>query len=137
MFHLFFLFCFNRLERLGGTFNSIVVSWVVSPPTGDVVGPATSGTVRFNDGSDATFLNMSIIADNLPELEESFTVSLVAVLSGGASLSPMDTVANITVPANDDTNGVISVAGSSMMVSKRVVNGFQVLDMCHWILSSV
>ncbi|XP_065175877.1 adhesion G-protein coupled receptor V1-like [Sycon ciliatum] len=101
------------LERLGGTFNAVVVSWVVNPPTGDVLGPATSGTVQFLQGSDTARLNLTVVADNVPELQEAFTVSLVAVLSGGARLASTGLMANLTVPENDDTNGVISIPSSS------------------------
>ena len=113
-----YVFCpiLSRLERLGGTFNAVVVSWVVNPPTGDVLGPATSGTVQFLQGSDTARLNLTVVADNVPELQEAFTVSLVAVLSGGARLASTGLMANLTVPENDDTNGVISIPSSSAAV---------------------
>ena len=108
----------NRLDRLGGTFSDITVSWQVVPRSGDVVDPATLGSfgsVVFPNGMDQATLNASVLADNIPELAEYFTIRLLSV-SGGAHLATTDITANLTVPKNDDANGVIGFSSGSLQV---------------------
>ena len=64
---------------------------------------------------DQATLNASVLADNIPELAEYFTIRLLSV-SGGAHLATTDIMANLTVPKNDDANGVIGFSSGSLQV---------------------
>ena len=60
----------------------------------------TGGQLVFTDGVDSVTLTISVTADDIPENEESFTISL-SNPRGGASLADTNTEAVITIEGND------------------------------------
>jgi len=63
-------------------------------PSDDIV--PTSGSVVLEDGIASTQIMLSIIADDLSELYEQFTVTLVSV-DGGADIDAMHQTSTFTV----------------------------------------
>ncbi|XP_026199339.1 adhesion G-protein coupled receptor V1 [Anabas testudineus] len=112
------------IERLRGSLDYVYVNYTVTQlDSMDSVMPAQSdfvnatGAVLFMPGQRSEVLNLLVLNDNLPELAESFQVTLVSAESGdgklgstptsGASIDPNNSVNTIMVTANDHPYGLL------------------------------
>ncbi|XP_063820072.1 adhesion G-protein coupled receptor V1 [Pseudophryne corroboree] len=114
------LISFN-IERLYGTFGRIVVAWFANGSVADIFPP--SGVVTFSEGQALATITITVIADNIAELEETVTVILTKVTTlnipdsrRGAILDPKRSMAVLTILPNDSPHGVIGWHFSSITV---------------------
>ncbi|XP_060082724.1 adhesion G-protein coupled receptor V1-like [Ylistrum balloti] len=86
------------LERIRGTFGSVVVMWKLdSLDNVDLI--PTAGTVTFGDGQNQGFIRVESVPDEIPEQSEPFLLRLVSV-TGGARIAAHDTV-TVSIMEND------------------------------------
>ncbi|KAM9822621.1 adhesion G-protein coupled receptor V1 isoform 2-T2 [Syngnathus typhle] len=112
------------IERMRGSLDSVYVNYSVTQMnSGDREWPAhedflnATGVVLFMSGQRSEVLNLLVLDDNLPELAESFQVTLVSAGSSdgkpgstpasGASIDPTNSVNTITVMASDHPYGLL------------------------------
>ena len=110
-----------ELVRTRGAFGSVGVNYVVRPSSAsldDVSQGTASGVVQFTTGQQRATFMINIINDALPELDEEFVVELESA-SDGVQIGDQN-VANVTILANDDINGVFSFSNTSLLVSLSV-----------------
>lgn len=103
--------------------GSAVLRLVPLESTGDF-GP-TSGTVVFPEGSTVQTITVNVFDDTIPELSETFALTLVeASLTGGVRLDPAGASVLVSVEANDDPAGVIGFApeSQSLVTVESVAN---------------
>ncbi|XP_029019275.1 adhesion G-protein coupled receptor V1 isoform X2 [Betta splendens] len=117
------------VERTLGSLDYVYVNYTVTQPhSSDSMTPAhqdflnATGTVLFMPGMRCESLNLLVLDDNLPELEESFQVTLVSAESGdgkpsstltsGASIDPWASVNTVTVKASDHPYGLLQFQSS-------------------------
>ena len=63
-----------------GSFGAALITWAISPIDTDLSDTGTNtGTVTFASGSNTTQLEIFIFPDDEPEIDELFSVTLVAV----------------------------------------------------------
>ncbi|XP_041643632.1 adhesion G-protein coupled receptor V1 [Cheilinus undulatus] len=95
------------IVRNAGTIGTVVVQWQATVndklAKGDI--RPTSGEVRFAPGETMKTLQVEILADDVPEIEEIIKVELTGASNGG-NLG-RDTSVNIIVPANDNPYGTV------------------------------
>ncbi|XP_070760191.1 adhesion G-protein coupled receptor V1 [Enoplosus armatus] len=99
------------ITRREGVMGNITVHWQIqsdSDTAGDFL--ALAGSVMILDGQREAEIVLSLMPDTVPELEELYTVWLMAV-EGGATLdaNPNLIRTRIRVPANDEPHGVFSL----------------------------
>ena len=87
------------LARTGSSVGAVSVLFIVtrvggSNPETDVT--PSSGSVSFVSGRTQANLDLQILADSEPELNETFTVTLTQVV-GGANLDPQATVSTFVI----------------------------------------
>eukprot|EP00118_Oscarella_pearsei_P022727 m.265821 g.265821 ORF g.265821 m.265821 type:complete len:6112 (+) comp40493_c2_seq23:779-19114(+) len=122
-----------NVERQRGTFGEVQVIWeiigvktgILSPPGQDI--SQTSGTLVFKHGDKQASIVLNVVADGMPELEEMFSVLLLSVVPDvnvqpGASLGSQ-TTANLTVPKNDDANGLLELKDPTIDLPEDVDSG--------------
>lgn len=80
--------------------------WNDSDMTGDVL--PTSGSVTILDMQQNAEINLKLLADDIPELDEVYTIRLVSV-EGGADLDEDKDWTRFIVPANDDPYGLFAI----------------------------
>jgi len=117
-----------RVVREAGSIGSVTLQWALYSVVGGVRTPADSldidpaaGILTFDPGMGVGAISLTIVDESLPELEEMFEVNfeLSAVQTTpliGAALGN-DTVAMVTIAANDDPYGVLDVSLSSSMLN--------------------
>ncbi|XP_075069096.1 adhesion G-protein coupled receptor V1 [Mixophyes fleayi] len=122
------LISFN-VERLYGTYSRVVVEWFANGSVADIF-PA-SGMVTFSEGQALTTITITVIADNIAELEETVTVILTKVTTmniqdsrKGAILDPVRSKAVLTILPNDSPHGVIGWHVSSYTVKVNEPEGY-------------
>ncbi|KAM6930325.1 adhesion G-protein coupled receptor V1 [Xenentodon cancila] len=109
------------IERMRGSLDHVYVNYTVTQLDSD--GPAredfvnASGAVLFVPGQRSEVLNLLVLDDNVPELAESFLVTLVSAESSdgkagstptsGASIDPTNSVNTVTVTASDHPYGLL------------------------------
>nr|XP_046243039.1 adhesion G-protein coupled receptor V1 [Scatophagus argus] len=112
------------IERMRGSLDQVHVSYSVTqldsldsetPAHQDFVN--ATGAVLFMPGQRSEVLNLLVLDDNLPELAESFQITLVSAESGdgkpgsaptsGASIDPNNSVNTVTVTASDHPYGLL------------------------------
>ncbi|XP_060927102.1 adhesion G-protein coupled receptor V1 [Limanda limanda] len=120
------------ITRREGVMGNITVHWQIqsdSDTAGDFL--ALAGSVMIPEGQRDGEIVLSLMPDTVPELEELYTVRLMAV-EGGATLdaNPNLISTHIRVRANDDPHGVFSlnpeqqsivVAGTGSEVTRALV----------------
>ena len=95
-----------------GVFGRIEVAWsITGSATAQDVTPS-SGIVVFDDRQGTATLVINVVADAVPELAEAFTVELESV-SGGAKLDAAAVTFGITIPANNEPNGIVQLSATS------------------------
>ena len=100
-----------RVVRAFGGFGEIKVSWSLQPVSGITLGAGvspTSGVVTFAPDQQTADIVLTVLPDNLPELDEKYIVTLTSVDGGASFGSPAST--NFTVTASDDPSGVVAFA---------------------------
>ncbi|XP_039258016.2 adhesion G-protein coupled receptor V1-like isoform X1 [Styela clava] len=109
-----------QVKRTGGVLGQTVLKWKVkSDPDGDL--DHDSGEVNFNFGQRSTEIEISVLADDVPEFAEHFTVKLVEVSHGELS-STGSLLAILTVPANDDPHGIVIFKPGAVNVDEGGIN---------------
>ncbi|KAK2837424.1 hypothetical protein Q5P01_014636 [Channa striata] len=117
------------IERTRGSLDHVYVNYTVTqldsldsdrPAQQDFVN--ATGAVLFTPGRGTEVLNLLVLDDNLPELAESFQVTLVSAESGdgkpgstptsGASIDPTKSVNIVTVTASDHPYGLFQFQAS-------------------------
>ncbi|XP_034025926.1 adhesion G-protein coupled receptor V1 isoform X1 [Thalassophryne amazonica] len=69
------------VERRRGTFRRLTVHWAASGSLTDIY--PTSGVVTFSEGQSVAVISLAVIADGVPELQESVTITLIDVTTVG------------------------------------------------------
>ncbi|KAK7934133.1 hypothetical protein WMY93_005029 [Mugilogobius chulae] len=112
------------IERMRGSLDFVYLNYIVSqlesidnstPAHQDFVN--ATGAVVFPPGNRSEVLNLVVFDDNLPELMETFKITLVSAESGdgkpgstptsGASIDPFNSVNTVSVTANDYPYGLL------------------------------
>ncbi|KAM9743556.1 adhesion G-protein coupled receptor V1 isoform 2-T3 [Menidia menidia] len=118
------------IERTRGSLDDVFVNYTVTQlDSSDSDSPAhqdfvnATGAVVFMPGQRSEVLNLLVFDDNLPELAESFQVTLVSAESGdgkpgstptsGASIDPDNSVNTVTIRASDHPYGLLEFQSSS------------------------
>ncbi|XP_051279685.1 adhesion G-protein coupled receptor V1 isoform X2 [Dicentrarchus labrax] len=69
------------VERKRGTFGRLTVHWAANGSLADIY--PTSGVVTFSEGQLLAIISLTVIADGVPELRESVTITLIGVTTVG------------------------------------------------------
>ncbi|XP_030367415.1 adhesion G-protein coupled receptor V1 [Strigops habroptila] len=97
------------VRRIQGTLGNITVYWEISSEsdiTGDFL--RTEGSVVIADQQSTAEINIYLLPDDIPELDENYVVQLISV-EGGADLDQEKRISKINVFANDDPHGVFAL----------------------------
>ncbi|EGD81521.1 hypothetical protein PTSG_11855 [Salpingoeca rosetta] len=107
------------IGRSGGRFGEQTVAWEIGGGEDDFA--LASGTLVFDQGDSSVNLIIPVINDDVPELQESFVLSLTQVVSGGASLSANSdlTSMDVVISANDYPLGSFSFALAELGVREK------------------
>ncbi len=121
----------HRVERLGGVFGEVNLSWTVYQLNGSArlsadvsdVSPTTN-FITFDPGNLTAYINLNIVDDSLPELSEIFEIELtifnvIGDSANGARIGDIGTL-TLTVAASDDPYGLFSVDNSYVEVAEDV-----------------
>uniref|UniRef100_A0A672JI01 Adhesion G-protein coupled receptor V1 n=1 Tax=Salarias fasciatus TaxID=181472 RepID=A0A672JI01_SALFA len=109
------------IERMRGSLDHVYVNYTVTQRDSDALALQdfvhATGAVLFMPGQRSEALNLMVLDDNLPELAESFKVTLVSAESGdgkpgstatsGASIDLSNSVNSITVRESDHPYGLL------------------------------
>ncbi|XP_076021271.1 adhesion G-protein coupled receptor V1 [Genypterus blacodes] len=112
------------IERMRGSLDSVYVNYTVTQLDSIDTDTATqedfvnaTGAVLFLPGQRSEVLNLVVLDDDLPELTESFQITLVAAESAdgkpgstptsGASIDPDNSINTVTVTASDHPYGLL------------------------------
>ncbi|GAB5567024.1 adhesion G-protein coupled receptor V1 isoform X4 [Prionailurus iriomotensis] len=101
-----------NVERLKGTYGRITTVWEADGSISDVF--PTSGVISFSEGQALSTITLTVIADDVPELSETVTVTLVRVttegvedVSKGATIDQKRNRSVITTLPNDSPYGLV------------------------------
>ncbi|XP_067885769.1 adhesion G-protein coupled receptor V1 [Heterodontus francisci] len=116
------------ITRTKGTMGDVKVYWKLksdSDMTGDFL--TISGTVTILDMQQDAVINVQLLADDIPELDEVYIIRLTSV-EGGADLNKKKDSSGFHVPANDDPYGLFAVYsdGQTVIVESDLSRYFQV-----------
>lgn len=101
-----------QVDRSFGDLSSVTVFWEADPSSeGELL--STSGNITFGVGQRSQNIIISVAQDDVPELDKSFTVSLVNVSHGRLG---SQTTATLTVLASDDPYGVFVFSNETRSV---------------------
>ncbi|XP_073933195.1 adhesion G-protein coupled receptor V1 isoform X3 [Castor canadensis] len=111
------------VERTRGALDYVHVSYIISQVESDDINylvddfANASGTITFLPWQRSEVLNIYVLDDDIPELNEYFRVTLVSAIPGdgklgstptsGASIDPEKETTDITVKASDHPNGLL------------------------------
>ena len=99
------------IDRFGGLFGSVQVSWQVSGSAHYGTDYATTGgTVKFAQGQTSAEISITLLANNAPSLESSIFVTLTSIsgqYAGQYALQQNVSVAVVTLSEHTDPHGVI------------------------------
>ncbi|CAB1321522.1 unnamed protein product [Coregonus sp. 'balchen'] len=95
------------IVRNAGTIGTVAIQWRATVNGKAAVGDLrpVSGEVIFAPGETIKTLNVEVLADDVPEIEEIIKVELTGATNGG-NLG-IDNTVNIIVPANDNPYGTV------------------------------
>lgn len=100
------------MDRSFGDLSNVTVYWEADPSSeGELL--SSFGNITFGVGQTSQNIIVTVVEDEMPELDKSFTVSLVKVSHGRLGVR---TSANLTVLASDDPYGVFVFANASKSV---------------------
>ncbi|NWV26847.1 GPR98 protein, partial [Origma solitaria] len=104
--------------RNAGTLGNVTVQWAATinghPADNDL--QVAAGNITFAPGEAIQMLQLEIVADDAPEVEEIVRVELTQASKGGAI--GLDGVANIIIPANDNPYGTVFFHQSSYRIQE-------------------
>eukprot|EP00058_Branchiostoma_floridae_P024219 XP_002609709.1 hypothetical protein BRAFLDRAFT_102479 [Branchiostoma floridae] len=110
------------VERLQGTVGQVIVNWEASRDAAADISPV-SGQVVFLDGERYSVLTLSILADSLPELAETYIITLTNITESGSQrpdrgsqLNPQRSSVLLTILPNDSPHGVVGWTSDSLRV---------------------
>uniref|UniRef100_A0A8K9V586 Adhesion G-protein coupled receptor V1 n=1 Tax=Oncorhynchus mykiss TaxID=8022 RepID=A0A8K9V586_ONCMY len=100
------------VERRRGTFRRLTIHWAANGSLEDIF--PTSGVVTFSQGQVVATINLTVLADSIPELKERVTITLLDVTtvgldqhSSGALIDPQRAQALLTILPNGSPYGLI------------------------------
>ncbi|KAM3940659.1 adhesion G-protein coupled receptor V1 isoform 2-T2 [Leptodactylus fuscus] len=104
------------IRRIQGTLGNLTVFWQLTSAS-DIHGDftMTSGWVFIPDGQNVAAINLQLLPDDVPEIDETYMVRLISV-DGGADLDKDKSVVWFTVLANDDPHGVFVLDPESQTI---------------------
>ncbi|XP_074526084.1 adhesion G-protein coupled receptor V1 [Halichoeres trimaculatus] len=103
---------FLQVNRTFGDLSNVTVYWEVDPSSeGELL--SRFGNITFGVGQTSENIIINVAEDEIPELDKSFTVSLVNVSHGRLGV---ETSATLTVLASDDPYGVFVFANETRSV---------------------
>ncbi|XP_038661208.1 adhesion G-protein coupled receptor V1 isoform X3 [Scyliorhinus canicula] len=116
------------ITRTKGTIGDVKVHWLLqsdSDMTGDFL--TSSGTVMILDMQSNAEINVQLLADDIPELDEVYIIRLISV-EGGADLNKEKHSSRFHVPANDDPYGLFAIysEGQTVIVGSDLSRYFQI-----------
>lgn len=94
-----------------------------------IISIGAGATLLFEDGETQATIALLILADDVPEIDETLLVSLVSV-SGGATIAPgQQGTTTVVIDANDGVAGVVglSVLSRSAVVGEGETAMFEVV----------
>nr|XP_056705119.1 adhesion G-protein coupled receptor V1 [Euleptes europaea] len=104
--------------RNAGTLGNVTVEWVATingqHATSDL--QDSLGNIHFLPGETMQKLTLEILADDVPEIQETIRVELTEAFNGG-TIGP-DRMANIIIPANDKPYGTVCLHRSMYRVQE-------------------
>ncbi|KAJ0067530.1 hypothetical protein NL108_008007, partial [Boleophthalmus pectinirostris] len=100
---------FLQVDRSFGDLSNVTVYWEADPSSeGEIV--SRFGNITFNVGQTSENITIHVAQDEVPELDTSFTVSLVRVSDGRLGFQ---TAATLIILASDDPYGVFVFANAT------------------------
>ncbi|XP_007428034.1 G-protein coupled receptor 98-like, partial [Python bivittatus] len=116
------------IKRIQGIMGNITIYWKLSSDsdtTNDFI--TTSGSVLIPDLQRTSDIVISLLPDDVPEVDELYEVQLTSV-EGGADLDLEKSISRFTVVANDDPYGVFALYGEkqSVLVKKDLSRHIQI-----------
>lgn len=109
---ILFSFGLSQVDRSFGDLSNVTVYWEVDPSSEDEL-LSRFGNITFGVGQISENIIIDVAQDEIPELDKSFTVSLVNVSHGRLGVQ---TSATLTVLASDDPYGVFVFANVTKLV---------------------
>lgn len=107
-----FVFVLSQVDRSFGDLSNVTVYWETDPSSeGELL--SRSGNITFGVGQISQNVTINVAQDEIPELDESFIVSLVNVSHGRLG---DETSSTLTVLASDDPYGVFTFANVTRSV---------------------
>jgi len=122
-----------NISRSDGLLGSVEVSYATNVlPPGDLIAEAGAdfealdATVIFAEGEAQKTVTVTVLADDVPELDERLHVRITSVALVGAAQQPGSSLlavgdndlAVITVLENDDARGIIEIAATAVQVAE-------------------
>ncbi|XP_062985697.1 adhesion G-protein coupled receptor V1 [Elgaria multicarinata webbii] len=116
------------IKRIQGTMGNITIHWELSSDsdtTDDFLN--TSGSVVIPDKQRASEIILSLLPDDIPELDEHYVVQITSV-EGGADMDLEKSTSRFTVFANDDPHGIFALYSDkqSVLVEKDLSRHIQI-----------
>ncbi|XP_061673206.1 adhesion G-protein coupled receptor V1 isoform X2 [Syngnathoides biaculeatus] len=119
------------VERRRGTFGRLTVHWTASGSLADIY--PTSGVVTFSEGQSVAIIPVTVLADDIAELSESVTVTLMDVttielldIQQAAVIDKLRAKALLTILSNGSPYGVIGWHLDSQITRTQEPQGFPV-----------
>lgn len=111
---IFVTFClvFSQVDRSFGDLSNVTVFWEADPSSETEL-ISRYGNITFRKGQTRENITLSVAQDEIPELDKSFTVSLVNVSHGRLGNK---TSATLTILASDDPYGVFVFTNATRFV---------------------
>uniref|UniRef100_G1KP04 Adhesion G-protein coupled receptor V1 n=1 Tax=Anolis carolinensis TaxID=28377 RepID=G1KP04_ANOCA len=104
------------IKRIQGTMGNITVHWELNSDsdfTDDFL--TTKGSVVIPDKQRTSEIVISLLPDDIPEMDEHFVVHLTSI-EGGADMDLEKSISKFTVIANDDPYGVFALYSEKQLV---------------------
>uniref|UniRef100_A0A1X7VF86 Staphylococcus aureus surface protein A n=3 Tax=Amphimedon queenslandica TaxID=400682 RepID=A0A1X7VF86_AMPQE len=100
-----------------GEYGDALVTWTASASSGSSFTTSDIGInaaqVLIPNGASSASFSISIVADDVPELDESFNVKLLSVAQVGQNIATTNITAVVTILENDEPGGTFSIASTS------------------------
>ncbi|XP_066129903.1 adhesion G-protein coupled receptor V1 [Saccopteryx bilineata] len=110
-----------NVERLKGTYGHITVAWEADGSISDIF--PTSGVISFSEGQALSTITLTVLADDVPELSEIVTVTLIHIStegvedpSKGATIDQKRSKSLITTLPSDSPCGLVGWHAESLFV---------------------
>ncbi|KAM8777301.1 adhesion G-protein coupled receptor V1 [Rhynchonycteris naso] len=110
-----------NVERLKGTYGRITVAWEAEGSISDIF--PTSGVISFLEGQALSTITLTVLADDIPELSEIVTITLIHIStegvenpSKGATIHQKRNKSLITTLPSDSPYGLVGWHAESLFV---------------------